>query len=112
MKTDRERDALKALLDLKDKPEHIAKNSRRWSLVCFAVGIGLLSAMAIWNKHLNDAAYIILSFGAGFVLALSYSRYVEAAGVRVLQRYLKRDEIAARNELLVREAKDLDQKPG
>lgn len=110
--TVRERDAFKALLDLKDKPDQVVRSARRWSLGCFAAGIALLAGLAVWNKYLNDAAYIILSFSAGVLLALGYSRRVEAAHLRTIQPYLQRDEIAARHELLVREAEGADQDPG
>ena len=100
MNPDRERGALKALLDLKDKPGQFVKSSRRWSLGYVAGGLALLSGMAVWNKHLNDAAYIILSFMAGILLALGYARYVESVGNRFVQPYLRRDDISARYEQL------------
>lgn len=102
MKSRRERAALKALLDLGDAPELFVKSSRRWSLGYFAGGIALLAGMAIWNKHLNDAAYIILSFGAGTLLALGCSKYIEATRARFIAPYLRKDDIAARHELLGR----------
>ena len=102
MKTKRERDALKALLDLKESPARVVRASRRRSLGYVGTGIVALTGLAMWNKYLNDAAYIILSFSAGILLALGYCKYIESVGIRFIEPYLRWDDISARHKRLVR----------
>jgi len=97
MKIENEIKGLKNILQCKEEIKVIQKRSIVTGISCFVIGVSIITLLILFvvKESTNLTTYFLFSFG-GIFIAISYVKYTEKVGLKLIADYFDYEKVKKR----------------